>query len=92
MAENQFCLLREAVFQALISSEGGAVVFLKDNDLYVYDFSTHRTKLLIDDCLSYCTYKGDIFFASTQKFGIVAVDPKLSTFWILVPSLNNTGY
>lgn len=80
------------ISKPLISCDGSAVVFVKDNNLYAYDFSTYQTKLLINNCLSYCTYKDDEFFASTQKNGIVMVDPKLATFWISVPSLNNVGY
>ncbi|MCR4434446.1 MAG: DUF4163 domain-containing protein [Clostridiales bacterium] len=76
----------------VFSRDGKAVAYTKDGALYAYDFAASKARLLLEGVDSYCPGQNGGFYASSQKAGIVAVNPQTAESSILVPAEEKTSY
>jgi len=76
----------------IFSDNGKTIAFKQGEDLYAYVFSDSKTKLLIEDVISYCKAQGDEFYASSEKEGIVIIDAGTGKKTTVVPAEENTCF
>lgn len=76
----------------VFSKDGSAVAFMREGDLYAYSFAASKTVLMLKAADSYCPGPNGSFYASSQKSGIVSVNPQTAQAETLVPAEIGTTY
>lgn len=81
----------ENICRPIISKAGNAVAFQHGDSLFVYDFASKNTMLLMNDVYSYCKGPMDTFIASSIEKGIVSFNIS-GEATVLVEPVNESQY
>jgi len=76
----------------VFSSDGNAIAFKQNGALYAYNFSASGERILLKGVDAYCPGQSGGFYASSQKTGIIAINPVTAESVRIVPAQKDILY
>lgn len=80
------------ISKPVFSNGGESVAYLRDGNLYAYDFAASQSRLLLEKVDSFCRGKDYGFYASSEKNGIVAVNFRTAESPTIIPAEKDASY
>lgn len=76
----------------VFSSDGKAIAYLQNSTLYAYVFAESKARKLLENADSFCPGQSGGFYASSQRMGIIVVNPNTAENSTVIPAEKATTF